>query len=148
VNGLGEHGHVDAVRAAVAAMNEGDVDRYLQAFTPGSLRWVPGIEEPFPLSAIAENITALHDAFTGFHLHEDLLFGQGRHVCARWRMVGTHTGEYFAIAATGREISVEDCEIYEFDHDEGGLVATTWSYGDPAALFHQIGAVTGDGETP
>jgi len=142
---MGAQGHVEAVRTAVGAMNAGDVDRYLQAFTPTSPRWVPGIEEPFPLSAIAENITALHGAFTGFHLHEDLLFGAGRHVCARWRMVGTHTDEYFGIAPSGRAISVENCEIYEFDHDEGGLVATTWSYGDPAALFRQIEALTADG---
>ncbi|GMU78305.1 MAG: hypothetical protein AMXMBFR46_11000 [Acidimicrobiia bacterium] len=145
---MGEHGHVEAVRTAVGALNAGDVAGYLGAFTPASVRWVPGIPEPFPLSAIAENIAALHGAFTGFHLHEDLLFGAGRHVCARWRMVGTHTGEYLGIAATGRAISVENCEIYEFDHDEGGLVATTWSYGDPAALFHQIGGVPGGGDAP
>ncbi len=30
-----------------------------------------------------------------------------------WKMVGTHTGEYFGIAATGRAISVEQCEVYE-----------------------------------
>jgi len=140
------NGHVEAIRAAVRALNGGDVDGHLRAFTPTSLRWVPGIEEPFPTSVVAQNINALRDAFTGFHLHEDLLFGDGRHVCARWRMVGTHTGEYFGIAASGRAISVEHCEIYEFDRDEGGLVATTWSYGDPAALFHQIGAHTGGGD--
>lgn len=136
---------VDAVRAAVAALNSGDTDGYLLAFTPASLRWVPGIEQPFPLVAIAENIGQLSAALTGFHLGEELLFGSGRHVCARWKMVGTHTGEYFGIAATGRAISVEQCEGYEFDADEGGRVTNTWSYGDPLALFHQLGVVPGAG---
>ena len=140
---MAEGVHVGAVRAAVAALNSGDPEGYLQAFTPTSLRWVPGIEEPFPLAAIAENIGQLSSAFTGFFLGEKLLFGSGRHVCARWLMTGTHTGEYLGIAPTGRSISVEQCEVYEFDADDGGQVVNTWSYGDPLAMFRQLGVVPG-----
>jgi len=140
---MADTGNVEAVRAAVGALNSGDPEGYLQAFTPTSLRWVPGIEQPFPLVDIAENIEQLLSAFTGFLLGEELLFGGGRHVCARWRMVGTHTGEYLGIPATGRAISVEQCEVYEFDADEGGRVTNTWSYGDPLAMFHQLGVVPG-----
>ena len=127
----------------VAALNAGDPERYLQAFTPTSLRWVPGIEEPFPLVDIAESIGQLTAAFTGFSLGEELLFESGRHVCARWLMTGTHTGEYLGIAPTGRSISVEQCEVYEFDADEDGRVTNTWSYGDPLAMFRQLGVAQG-----
>ncbi|MFN8026903.1 MAG: ester cyclase [Acidimicrobiia bacterium] len=136
-------GHLEALRAAVAALNSGSPEGYLQAFTPTSLRWVPGIEEPFALAAIAENIGQLSSAFTGFVLGEELLFGSGRHVCARWLMEGTHSGEYLGIAPTGRSISVEQCEVYEFDADDGGRVINTWSYGDPLAMFRQLGVVPG-----
>lgn len=140
---MADDGHVEAVRAAVAALNSGDPEGYLLAFTPTSLRWVPGIEEPFPLVDIAENIGQLSSAFTGFFLGEELLFGAGRHVCARWVMSGTHTGEYLGIAPTGRAISVPQCEVYEFDADDGGRVTNTWSYGDPLAMFRQLGVVPG-----
>ena len=144
---MADDGHVAAVRAAVAALNSGDPEGYLHAFTPTSLRWVPGIEEPFPLAAIVENIEQLSSAFSGFFLGEELLFGSGRHVCARWLMVGTHTGEYLGIAPTGNAISVEQCEVYEFDADadadDGGRVTNTWSYGDPLAMFRQLGVVPG-----
>ena len=140
---MADTGHVGALRAAVGALNSGDREGYLQAFTPTSVRWVP--EQPFPLIDIAENIEQLLSAFTGFLLREDLLFGAGHHVCARWRMLGTHTGEYLGIAAPGRAISVEQCEVYEFDADEGGRVTNTWSYGDPSALFSQLGVVPGAG---
>ena len=140
---MADDGDVEAVRAAVAALNAGDPEGYLQAFTPTSLRWVPGIVEPFPLVDIAENIGQLSSAFTGFFLGEELQFGSGRHVCARWLMSGTHTGEYLGIAPTGRSISVAQCEVYEFDADEGGRVTNTWSYGDPLAMFRQLGAVPG-----
>ncbi len=138
-----ESGQVEALRAAVGALNVGDAAGYLRAFTPTSLRWVPGIERPFTLVDIAENVDQLLSAFTGFVLGEELLFGDGRHVCARWRMRGTHTGEYLGIAATGRVISVEQCEVYEFDAERGGRVTNTWSYGDPLALFNQLGVVPG-----
>jgi predicted ester cyclase len=142
---MGDGGQVEALRAAVGALNAGDAQGYLRAFTPTSLRWVPGIERPFPLVDIAENVDQLLSAFTGFVLDEELLFGDGRHVCARWRMRGTHTGEYLGIAATGRVISVDQCEVYEFDADadRGGRVTNTWSYGDPMALFSQLGVVPG-----
>ena len=80
---MADNGHVEAVRAAVVALNSGDPEGYLQAFTPTSLRWVPGIEPPFPLVDIAENVEQLLAVFTGFVLGEELLFGAGRHVCAR-----------------------------------------------------------------
>lgn len=140
---MADDSHVEAVRAAVAALNAGDPEGYLQAFTPTSLRWVPGIEEPFPLVDIAENIGQLCAAFTGFFLGEELLFGSGRHVCARWLMTGTHSGEYLGIAPTGRVISVAQCEVYAFDADDAGRVTNTWSYGDPLALFRQLGVVPG-----
>jgi predicted ester cyclase len=142
-----ESGHSGAVRAAVGALNAGDAAGYLSAFTNTSLRWVPGVVQPIPLEDIAENIEQLLLAFSDFRLGEDLLFGEGRHVCARWRMVGTHTGAYLGVEPTGRKISVEQCEVYEFDADDGGLVATTWSYGDPLVLFQQLGAAPGVGET-
>jgi predicted ester cyclase len=140
-----DNGHVEAVRAAVAALNARDSDTYLQAFTPECLRWVPGMPEPFPLGDIAANIAELYRAFDGFRLHEDALFGEGRHVCARWRMTGTHAGEYLGIAPTGVDVSVENCEVYEFDADDGGRVRASWSYGDPLALFQQLGVVPGSG---
>jgi len=78
------------------------------------------------------------------HLGEDLLFGSDRFVCARWRLVGVHTGSYFGIAATGTEISVQNCEVYEYD---GTQVVAVWTYGDPLELLRQLGAVPEQGAT-
>jgi predicted ester cyclase len=49
-----------------------------------------------------------------------------------------HTGSYFGIAATGTEISVQNCEVYEYD---GTQVVAVWTYGDPLELVRQLGAV-------
>jgi predicted ester cyclase len=134
---------VQAVRAAVAALNGGDVEGYLGGFDPTCLRWVSGLSEPRTLDDMRDDIAQLFGAFEPLHLDEELLFGSEQFVCARWRLRGVHTGDYFGVAATGREIAVDNCEVYEHD---GKRVVATWTYGDPLDLFRQLGAVPGAGD--
>jgi predicted ester cyclase len=135
---------VQAVRSAVAALNQGDVEGYLGGFSPSCLRWVSGVDQPRTLDDMRADIVELYAAFEPLHLDEDLLFGSERFVCARWRLVGIHTGAYFGVPATGREIAVQNCEVYEYD---GNHVVTVWTYGDPLDLFGQLGAVPEHGAT-
>jgi predicted ester cyclase len=140
-----DSGAVLAVRAAVAALNAGDVKGYLDGFSPSCLRWVSGMDVPRTLDDMRSDIVELYGAFEPLHLGEDLLFGSGRFVCARWRLVGVHTGAYFGLAATGREISLQNCEVYEHD---GNHVVAVWTYGDPLDLFRQLGVVPTEEATP
>jgi len=135
---------VHAVRTAVAALNDGDIDGYLAGFSPACLRWVSGLDVPRTLDDMRSDIVELYGAFEPLHLGEDLLFGSDRFVCARWRLVGVHTGSYFGIAATGTEIAVQNCEVYEYD---GTQVVAVWTYGDPLELLRQLGAVPEPGAT-
>lgn len=134
---MSESGTVGGIRAAVAALNAGEVDGYLRHFAPSCLRWVPLLDQPRTISEIRDDIDQLFAAFDPLHLAEDLLFGDERYVCARWELRGVHTGDYMGIAPTRREIATRNCEVYEFADD---LVVATWSYGDPGELFRQIGA--------
>jgi predicted ester cyclase len=131
----GEDG-VALVRAAVAALNRGDIATYEAAFRPDCTRWMLGVAEPLSVATIGATLRELHQAFTGFALAEELLVGGDGHVVARWRTTGTHTGEFQGIAPTGRSISVQTCEIYAL---RDGAVAATWSYGDPLDLPRQLG---------
>jgi hypothetical protein len=122
-------GAVAAVRAAVAALNRGEIDDYFRRFDPASPRWIAGFAEPISLIDVRDGFEQLRHAFAGFHLHEDLLFGDERFVCARWRLQGRHTNDYLGVAPHGRsvDIDVETCEIYEVVDT---VVVTTWVYGD------------------
>jgi predicted ester cyclase len=142
---LRESEHVGAIRTAVAALNAGDVDGYLRSFAPSCLRWVPGLEQPRTVSDIRDDIYQLLAAFEPLHLDEDLLFGDQRFVCARWRLRGVQTGDYMGIAPTRGNIAVQNCEVYEFD---GERIVAVWTYGDPQELFRQIGAASEDREVP
>jgi hypothetical protein len=125
----------DTVRAAVMALNGGDIDGYLRHFDPSCPRWVPGFEQPLTLTDIGENLRLLRDAFDGLHLATDLLFGDDHFACAQWRLRGVHVRDYLGYTPKGRSIDTRTCEVYQVS---GGLVVTSWVYGDLGELFRQI----------
>ena len=126
---------VDLIRSAATALNRGDVDGYLGHFDPGCRRWIVGFDEPLSLVQVGDGLRELVAAFEPLQLSADALFGGGGSVCARWRLRGTQVGEYGGIAATNREIDVEQCEVYEV---ADGMVVESWVYVDPGELFRQI----------
>jgi predicted ester cyclase len=130
---------VQAIRSAVAAFNAGDIDRYFTYFADTAVRWFGGAEEPSTAAQVRASIASLRAGFDPVRLEEDLLFGDGNFVCARWRLVGTHVGEYLGAQPTGRNVTAHTCEIYEFDDK---LVVRTWIYSDPQELIRQLGSVT------
>jgi len=126
---------VDVIRSAVDAFNSGDIDGYLGFFDPSCRRWIVGFSDPLTLGQVGDSLRELVAAFDPLHLGADALFGDGGHVCARWRLRGTHVVDYAGIAATHREVDVEQCEVYEV---AGGLVVESWVYVDPGELFRQM----------
>ena len=74
---------VDAVRSAVTALNDGNIEGYLAHFGPSSKRWIGGVATPLSLTDIEDNLHQMQAAFADLHLDEDLLFGDERFVCAR-----------------------------------------------------------------
>jgi predicted ester cyclase len=126
---------IEAVRAAVAALNAGDLATYGAAFDPAARRWTLGFEGTATPAEVGAQLADLLRAFDGFHLDEELILSDANRVVARWRTSGTHVADYYGIPATGRTFAVQTCEIYEFDGDR---VAATWSYGDPMDLVKQL----------
>jgi predicted ester cyclase len=126
---------VDTIRAAVLALNDGDVDGYVKHFDPSGPRWVPGSEQPITMTETRDNFLLLRDAFEGLYLGEDLLFGDDQFACAHWRLRGVHVREYMGYAPKGQTINTQTCEVYQVS---GGLVISSWVHGDPGELFRQI----------
>ena len=134
--------NVETIQAAVRLFNSHDLDGYFQAFATDCMRSAPGSPDMMmSLSDIRAGLELVMSAVEDVRLEEVMLFGERRHVCAWWRMVGTHTGEFLGAPPTGRNIAVDNAEIYEFDADQGGLVSKSWSFGDPQALLVQLGVI-------
>jgi predicted ester cyclase len=132
---MGDTRCTDALRDAVAALNDGDIDGYLRSFHPSCRRWVVGLEQPLSVADIGENLRHMSTAFHPLTLDTESLFGADDKVCARWRLRGTHTHDFLGYAATGQDIDVRTCEVYDF---ADATVREVWTYGDPMDLFRQI----------
>jgi predicted ester cyclase len=126
---------VDAVRSAVSALNDGDIEGYLAHFEPSSKRWIGGVPTPLVLTDIEDNLHQMQAALADLHLDEDVLFGDERFVCARWRLRGRHVADYLGFTPTGQSIDFETCEVYEID---AGRVIATWVYSDFDQLIRQL----------
>lgn len=70
---------------------------------------------------------------------EDLI-GESDRVAARWRLEGTHRGEWAGIAATGKEIVQNANVIFRF---EDGRIAESWIQLDALGFLRQLGALPG-----
>lgn len=76
--------------------------------------------------------TALPDVHITIH---DLLQEPGK-TAVRAEISGTHLGELFGIAPTGKQVSFR---LHEFHTLANGLITTTWHMEDWFGLFLQLG---------
>jgi len=87
-----------------------------------------------------EGIRGLWEVFlAGFpDLHSTSLdtISQGNKVVLRWRIEGTHTGEFLGVPASGNKISLDVTEIFRV---ENGQLMEAWDQWDRLGLMEQIG---------
>ena len=57
---------------------------------------------------------------------------------ARWTARGTHTGDLWGIAGTGKDITVTGTSV---DRISGGRIIESWSNWDTLGLMQQLGVV-------
>jgi steroid delta-isomerase-like uncharacterized protein len=84
-------------------------------------------------------VAAMRQAFTGLHytLH-DIVVGEGK-VAIRCTMSGKHTGDFFGIPPTGKEVSITQFQI-EYIRD--GKIVEHWRQSDDLTLMKQLGLVS------
>ena len=76
--------------------------------------------------------TALPDA----RYEVDDLIAEGDKVVVRWRLLGTHEGDFRGIAPTGRAIALDGIAIYRV---EGGKLMERWVVTDLYGVLEEIG---------
>jgi predicted ester cyclase len=68
-------------------------------------------------------------------IHE--IVGSSGHAGARCSIVGTHLGEIFGVAPSGKAV---DVALHEFHHLKGGKITHTWHLEDWFGMLNFIGA--------
>ncbi len=77
-------------------------------------------------------------AFPDLKLTVEEAIAEGDLVAIRWIGRGTHKGDLFGIAPTGKQATVTGITI---DRYSGGKVAESWTNWDTLGLLQQLGAV-------
>jgi steroid delta-isomerase-like uncharacterized protein len=78
-------------------------------------------------------------AFPDFHSTIEDQIAEGDRVVTRWRMRGTHEGEFRGIAPTDSQIDVTGIGIFRFS--EEGKVVESWDNFDQLGMMRQLGAI-------
>ncbi|WP_257446642.1 ester cyclase [Archangium lipolyticum] len=76
-------------------------------------------------------------AFPDLQISIQEIIGAPGRAGVRALITGTHQGEWFGIAPTGKAIHVP---IHEFHHLENGRITHTWHLEDWFGMLHQVGA--------
>jgi steroid delta-isomerase-like uncharacterized protein len=85
-----------------------------------------------------ESARGYRDAFPDLRMTVDQVVADGDDVAIRWTARGTHKGDLFGIAPTGKEATVTGITI---DRWAGGKIAESWTNWDTLGLLQQLGAV-------
>ena len=82
-----------------------------------------------------EYMRAVRQAFPDFHNRVEELVAEADRVAARLTYTGTHAGELFGIAPTGRRVSYAGVAVFRI---VSGQIAEGWVLGDLYGLIRQL----------
>jgi predicted ester cyclase len=86
--------------------------------------------------AFRDYYAAIRSAVPDARYEVDDLIAEGDKVVVRWRLLGTHEGDFGGIAATGRAIALKGIAIYRVD---SGMLMERWVVSDLHGLLEEIG---------
>jgi len=85
--------------------------------------------------AFRDYYAAIRSAVPDARYEVDDLIAEGDRVVVRWRLLGTHKGEFSGIAPTGRPIVLKGVAIYRV---ESGMLMERWVVSDLYGALEQI----------
>ena len=125
-----------AVETLYRAFSEQNPDLVDAVLAPGwdDIPLAPGqASGPAGIKPIIRSIAA---AFPDVHITVHDMVQEPGKIAVRAEISGTHLGELFGIAPTGKQVSFR---LHEFHTVANGLVTTTWHMEDWFGLFLQLG---------
>ena len=119
--------------------NDGDYDLADELFHPEAI--TPDAPQlPRGPQGCKEVAKVFRTAFPDFNMTVEDVVAENDLVVCRFRQTGTHEGDLFGIAPTGREVDFGEMALCQI---AGGQIVSTWFQTDMLALMGQLG-VGGD----
>lgn len=119
--------------------NRGNVSTLDELLAPNYLNHTPSTPDPPPGPAgLKPIVLAMRRAFPDLHYEIKDVIATEQSVVVRVLMTGTHRGDLFGVAATGRRVEVEQINI---EHIRDGRIVEHWRITDELKLMRQLGIV-------
>lgn len=120
------------------AWRQGDPDAVARHLAADARIHRFGMPDDEPIAAYAAYIAAVHHAFPDLEIDVmEVIAGPDGAAC-RYRVRGTHQGEFISIPPTGRRIDFMGLCMMRFRDD---VVVEEWAGDDAIAIFNQIGVL-------
>jgi steroid delta-isomerase-like uncharacterized protein len=119
--------------------NRGKLDVLDELLAPDYINHTPSTPNP-PRGAagLKPIVSAIRSAFPDLHYEIEDVVATDDAVVLRVIMTGTHRGDFFGIAATGRRVRVNQINIEQV---KDGRISEHWRVTDELGLMRQLGAV-------
>jgi steroid delta-isomerase-like uncharacterized protein len=118
-------------------MNQGKLDVIEEICDPNFQFIIPTQPEPFRgFDGFKGFVTYLRSAFPDIHFAVDRETAEGNKVATRWKITGTHLGEFLGMPATHNKISDGGIDIFTFRQ---GKILTVHVNENDLGLMKQLG---------
>ncbi len=109
---------------------------------PDFVRYDPYIEagEVRGTQTVKDNIVWFRRAFPDLSCTVEEQVAEGEKVVSRWTLRGTHTGEFFGVAPTGKWVEFTGIQIDRFDDESSKIVEERAEF-DLLGAMRQMGAI-------
>jgi steroid delta-isomerase-like uncharacterized protein len=102
-----------------------------------------GVEVPAGVAGLKQFVAMYRSAYPDTHFTIEDQVAEGDKVVTRWTAIGTHRGELFGIAPTGKRVTVTGMALSRI---ENGKIVETWNHFDALGQLQQLGAVPMPGQ--
>lgn len=111
----------------------------LEALThPSFIVHLPGAPDPMDRAAFQRFTEPFHAAFSDEHIQIEEQLAEGDKVASRLIYTATHTGEFYGIPPTGKQVRISMLWI---DRLVDGKIIERWGQFDALGLMQQLGAI-------
>jgi steroid delta-isomerase-like uncharacterized protein len=125
-------------RGIEEAVNKGNFSVIDEILSTDYVYREPTVGEKRGRAGLRELITMYRNAFPDVKLTIDEQIAEGDKVVTRWNATGTHRGELFGTAPTGKQVRVQGIIVSRIAN--GKIVEETEVY-DALGMLRQLGAV-------
>lgn len=128
-----------ARREVEEAFSKGNLDVLEDIIAPDYVSHDPGIPEPIRgLEGVRQLVAGYRQAFPDLQVTIEDQIAEGERVVTRWSARGTHQGDLWGIAPTGKQATVTGISI---ERIVGGKIVEDWTNWDTLGLMQQLGVV-------